>query len=98
MANITPPKKGDRVRLKSVNIKGTIFYVDNRHLFVDHFYPIQVELDKPYDENGQTMYRTNLPDIVRLKKKKPTEEKPKKAKAIKKKKKAKSFDDEEFIF
>lgn len=65
-------KSGDRVRIPSLNIKGTVFYVDHKHLYVNHFYPIQVNLDKPHCEDStQTMYRTNLKDIKRLKKKKP---------------------------
>lgn len=72
----TIPKKGDRVRLKSVNIKGTVFYVDTPTLFANHMYPIQVELDKPHDEHGQTMYRTNLPDLVKLKQTTPEKENP----------------------
>lgn len=63
-------REGQRVRVKSLNIKGTIFYVDQPDYFNHHFHPIQVTLDKPYDDLGQTMYRTNIRDIVKLKPKK----------------------------
>lgn len=63
------PKKGTRMKVKSLGIKGTIFYVDNPNIYNHHMHPVQVELDKPYDESGQTMYRTNLKDLVSVKKK-----------------------------
>jgi hypothetical protein len=62
------PKLGSRVRIKSVNIKGRVFYIHTPDLYADHMHPVQVELDKPYDDSGQTMYRTNLHDLVVLKK------------------------------
>lgn len=82
-------KKGMRVRVKSLNIKGKVFYINWPLLYADHMYPIQVELDKPYDEHGQTMYRTNLKDLVRLKKA---------ATKPAKKKKKETFDDSVFTF
>lgn len=63
------PKEGDRVRVKSLDIKGRVMYVDQPTLYQHHFSPIQVTLDKPY-EDGQCMYRTDLKDIAFLKKKK----------------------------
>lgn len=36
--------------------------------------PIQIELDKPYGDANQTMYRTDVSDIVKLKKKKKVKE------------------------
>ena len=64
------PKEGDRVRIKSIDIKGTVFYVDQPSLYQHHMSPIQVTLDKPY-EDDHCMYRTDLKDIAFLKKKKP---------------------------
>lgn len=63
-------KKGRRVKIVSLGIKGKVVYVDEKNYFSHHLYPIQVELDKPYDESGQTTYRTNLLDLIKLKKKK----------------------------
>lgn len=63
-------EEGQRVRVKSVNIKGTIFYIDQPNYFNHHFHPIQITLDKPYDDLGQVMFRTNVKDIVKLKPKK----------------------------
>ena len=64
-----PLIEGQRVRVKGLNIKGSITYIDKPNYFNHEFHPIQVELDKPYDEHGWTMYRTNVKDIVKLKKK-----------------------------
>lgn len=69
-----PLKEGQRVRVKSLNIKGTVSFVDQPNYFLDYMHPIQVELDRPYDEHKQTMFRTNIKDIVRLKKKNKPEE------------------------
>ena len=69
-------KVGDRVKVKSLGIKGTVEYIDQPNLYRDHMYPIQIQLDKPwYDDGGggelpnAYMYRTGLRDIVKLKKK-----------------------------
>lgn len=63
-------KEGQRVRVKSLNIKGKITYIDQPSYFLHHLRPIQIDLDKPYDDHiGQTMYRTDVKDVVRLKKK-----------------------------
>lgn len=64
------PKEGDRVRIKSIDIKGKVMYVDQPSLYQHHMSPIQVTLDKPY-EDDHCMYRTDLKDIAFLKKKKP---------------------------
>lgn len=91
----TMPKEGMRVKVKSVEQKGKIFYIDHASLYLPHFLPIQVELDQPYDEHGQRMYRTDIKDLVRLKKKTTgIEEKPKKKKVKKRVKK----DDDLFDF
>ena len=79
------PEVNGRVRIKHLNIKGTVVYIAKEYLFANHMYPIQVKLDQPYDDSGQTMYRTNLKEIVKLKKKTT-------------KKKKVSFDDEIFMF
>jgi hypothetical protein len=66
------PKEGSRVKVLSLDIKGTITYIDTPSLFVDHFYPIQVELDEPWDKDSssvQRVYRTNLKDLRKLRKK-----------------------------
>lgn len=76
-------REGQRVRVKSIDSKGRIFYINQADYYEDHFLPIQIELDTPYSEHGQTMYRTDIKDIVRLKPKK----KPKKV-----------VDDDEFDF
>lgn len=75
----TMPKKGMRVRIKSINAKGKITYVDKANLTLDHFRPVQITLDKPFDplESGHknvNMYRTHVKDLVKLKKKKKAED------------------------
>lgn len=69
-----PLEEGQRVRVKSVNIKGTIFFIDQPNYFNHHFHPVQITLDEPYDDLGQTMFRTNVRDVIKLKPKKPKEE------------------------
>ena len=78
-----PLKEGQRVRVKGIDIKGRIFFIDQPNYWNEHMRPIQVELDKPH-EHGQTMYRTDVQDIVRLKPKKKQEPAKKKKKAVKK--------------
>lgn len=63
-------KLKQRVRIKSINAKGKIFYIDQPNYFNHFMSPIQVELDKAYGDGNQTMYRTDVTDIVKLKKKK----------------------------
>lgn len=63
-------KENQRVRVKSIDIKGVITYIDQANYFNHHMLPIQLELDKPYGLAEQTMYRTDVKDIVGLKKKK----------------------------
>lgn len=70
------PKKGQRVRIPSVNVKGTVEFVNTNDLFFNERYAIQVTLDKPYDDSGQLMLRTNLTDIEKIKKKKKAPEPP----------------------
>jgi len=64
------PKIGDRVRIPSVNIKGKVEFVNTNDIFFNERCAIQVLLDKPYDDSGHLMLRTNLTDIKKLKKKK----------------------------
>jgi|GEM_PF-4133559 len=55
------PEAGHRVMVPSIGQTGVIDYIDQRTLFVNEYFPIQVILDKPYDDS--TMIRTNLRDI-----------------------------------
>lgn len=62
---------GDRVRIRSLGIKGTIEYIDYRHAHQDFMHPFQVRLDRPWGEEPPLgIYRTSLTDLVKLKKKK----------------------------
>lgn len=63
------PKVGDRVMFKPLRIKGTVEYVDHLTLYVPHLYPIQLQLDKPWDPDtsDSTMLRANLNEIRPLK-------------------------------
>jgi hypothetical protein len=54
----------------------TIVHIDQQALFVHEFAPIQVELDKAYDEHGQRMLRVSLKEL------KPMEESTKKEKRL----------------
>jgi hypothetical protein len=58
------PEVGDRIEIPSIGVTGVISYIDHKHLYVDHFFPIQVKLDRDYD--GQCMWRTNLKDLYVL--------------------------------
>ncbi|MEH7116888.1 hypothetical protein V7128_05600 [Neobacillus vireti] len=67
---------GDRVKvnirnktswLKLKDAPATIFYIDHKTLYAHHLRPIQVELDDPYDEHGQTMLRVSVKEIKPLK-------------------------------
>lgn len=42
---------------------GTVTFVYKDALFLDEFCPIQIELDEPYEENGQTMIRATLKEV-----------------------------------
>lgn len=65
------PKEGERVIFLPLRIKGTITYVDHRNIYNHHFYPIQVELDEPWDPDAsQRMIRGNMLEFRKLKKKK----------------------------
>jgi hypothetical protein len=58
------PEVGDRVEIPSIGVTGVISYIDHKHLYVDYFFPIQVELD--FDHDNQCMWRTNLKDLIVL--------------------------------
>jgi hypothetical protein len=72
LSSSNTPKVGDTVWIESDQYKGdaTITYIDERHLYVDHYYPIQVEipeenLDQFEDFNhGQTMCRFSLKEVL----------------------------------
>lgn len=59
-------KEGQRVRIKSINAKGRICYIDWVRIHMPEMYPVQVALDKPY--RGGSMYRASGDDLVKLKK------------------------------
>jgi hypothetical protein len=64
---------GDRVKVTVDNFElkerpATIVYIDSPTIFSHEFSPIQVELDKPYDDSGQTIIRVSLREIKPLKK------------------------------
>lgn len=65
-------KEGDRVRVVSLNIKGTVSYIDWRLIKYNHMYPFQIELDKAYDKenSGHKTYRTERSDLRRLRRRK----------------------------
>jgi len=66
-------KVGQRVKVKSLNIKGTVEYIDKPYLNRDYMYPIQVRLDKPYYKPVQPnsyLYRTGLKDLIIIKREK----------------------------
>jgi hypothetical protein len=60
------PKVSDRIHVNTYfhNGAGTVVFVDNASLFEKHCFPIQVELDEPYDDSEQKMIRINLKEIV----------------------------------
>lgn len=55
------PEVGHRVVVPSIGQNGLIDYIDQRTLFVNEYFPIQVILDEPYDDSR--LIRTNLRDI-----------------------------------
>ncbi|WP_422661646.1 hypothetical protein ACK8P5_26350 (plasmid) [Paenibacillus sp. EC2-1] len=91
VANFWIPTNGKRVKVKSLGIKGTVEYVNMNDIAHSHFSPVQVFLDKPYDDSGHRLYRTGIEDLVKLKKK--TTSSKEKPKRIKKKKEIENFDE-----
>lgn len=67
-------KEKQRVRVKSLNIKGRIVYIEHPLYYQHHMRPIQIELDEPWGDAGTYIYRTDIKDIVKLKKKKKPKE------------------------
>lgn len=61
------PELGQRVRIVSIDKKGTVEFIDWPRLYLDYYYPIQIRLDKPHDD--QLIHRTYLSDLKSLKKK-----------------------------
>jgi hypothetical protein len=55
------PKIGDPIYIPSLHITGTVEYIDHPFLYHNHYYPIQILLDNPYEE--QLIFRTNLKDL-----------------------------------
>ncbi len=58
------PKEGDRVLVSSLQQRGRIDYLDQRNLFHDHMYPVQVILDEPYEDTR--LYRTSIGDLAEV--------------------------------
>ncbi len=61
------PKKGDRIKVTKTKAKGTVDYVDVQNLPYSVYRPVQVLLDKPYDESGQRMRRYGIEELKKLK-------------------------------
>lgn len=64
------PQVGDRVVFTGEFVQGTgiITFIDQPNLYNHWVSPIQLELDAPYDDSGQTMQRASLTEIAPLKK------------------------------
>lgn len=62
----TTLKENDRVYMKTIEGEGwgRVVYIDRLSYSLHHTFPIQLELDQPYDDSGQTIYRVSLLDIV----------------------------------
>lgn len=56
-------KVGWKVKLKSNRIEGVITFIDFPELFNDHMCPVQVQLERPYDDSGHLTLRTSLSDL-----------------------------------
>lgn len=48
---------------KLKDVEGVVFDVNNKELCEHHMLPIQVELEKPYDEHGHKMLRVSLLEL-----------------------------------
>lgn len=66
--NMYLPKEKHRVVVKTDWVEGTatVTFIDQANLYNHWVSPIQVELDRPYDDSGQTMYRCSLLEIAPL--------------------------------
>jgi hypothetical protein len=58
------PTIGDQVEIVSIGATGSIMHIDYNNLYDHHFFPIQVDLDNPYE--CQNIYRTSLKDVIIL--------------------------------
>lgn len=61
-------QKDDKVVCNSFQVNGitgVVVWVDEPNRFNNHLRPIQVELDKPYDESGHRMMRFSLKEVER---------------------------------
>lgn len=58
---------GTRVRVLSLGIKGSVYYIDWPSFRIPYLNPIQVELDHSYDDTNQRMYRTHFDDLAIVK-------------------------------
>lgn len=64
------PSIGDRVHVQDEFVigTGTIVFIDQPNLYNHYWNPIQVELDSPYDDSQQIVYRFSLSEVNLLKK------------------------------
>lgn len=62
------PKEKHRVVVSDEWVEGTatVTFIDQPILYNHWENPIQVELDEPYDDSGQVMYRCSLLEIAPL--------------------------------
>jgi hypothetical protein len=63
--NYSVPKVGETVLILNINdgIEGVVGYIDEKNLYLDHFFPIQLNIPSL----GNMMVRTRLQDIRRKK-------------------------------
>lgn len=65
------PKIGDKVIIhpKSPLLEhlqgeqATVTYIDEPNIYNHYLNPIQIELNKPYDESGQKVIRLNIKEV-----------------------------------
>jgi len=50
---------GDTVTIPEIGT-GVVTFIDTPNIYEHHYQPIQVELEKPYDNHKHITYRTNL--------------------------------------
>lgn len=63
-------KINQEVKIKSLGIKGKVIYIDYPYLYHEYMYPVQLELDKPWYNDGyessqpnSKMFRTGMKDL-----------------------------------
>jgi len=63
-------KVGDRVRVRSVDLKGKVTFIDVPRIHANHMYPYQIELDEPNPDpnfhGGHHWIRTHRDDLRKL--------------------------------